>query len=78
METLTDRVNKALEEIRPFLISDNGDVELVEIIKDNKVIVRFTGACSECSINHSTLKLGVEATIKKHVPEITEVLSLTD
>jgi Fe-S cluster biogenesis protein NfuA len=73
--TLTDRVNEALEEVRPFLISDGGNVELVEI-ENNKVKVRFTGACSDCSINQSTLKLSVESTIKKHAPEIDEVISI--
>ncbi|MCX8676440.1 MULTISPECIES: NifU family protein [Apibacter] len=77
MNTLTDRINQALEEIRPFLMSDGGDVKLIEI-KDNKVFVSFTGACSDCSINQSTLKLGIESTIKKHVPEIEEVISISE
>ncbi|MGM5630857.1 NifU family protein [Apibacter raozihei] len=75
--TLADKIHEALDEIRPFLISDGGDIELIEI-KDNKVKIKFIGACSDCSINQSTLKLGVETTIKKHVPEIEEVISVTE
>ncbi len=75
--TLTDRVNNALKEIRPFLVSDGGDVELIEV-KNNKVKVKLIGACSDCSINQSTLRLGIESTIKKHVPEIEEVINITD
>ncbi|MDR3272398.1 MAG: NifU family protein [Flavobacteriaceae bacterium] len=70
-----EKIKMALEEIRPFLISDGGDIELVEV-KDGKVWVRLIGACSNCSINLSTLKLGVEATVKKYVPEIKEVVSV--
>lgn len=72
---LAEKVNEALKEIRPFLLSDGGDVELIEV-KDNKVKIKFLGACSDCSINQSTLKLGVESTIKKHIPEIVEVISI--
>jgi Fe-S cluster biogenesis protein NfuA len=77
MNTLTDRINKALEEVRPFLISDGGDVELIKVA-DNKVTIKFTGSCSDCPINQSTLKMGIETTIKKHVPEIEEVISVTE
>lgn len=74
--TIIKKVNEALEEIRPFLISDGGNVELIEV-KDHIVKVKLTGACLDCSINQSTLKLGIEATIKKHVPEITEVINVS-
>lgn len=74
-EQIVERINKALDEIRPFLISDGGDVELVEV-KNNKATVRFTGTCSSCSSKRSTLKLGVETTIKKHIPEIKEVVNV--
>ena len=70
-------VEKALAEIRPFLNSDGGDIELVSI-EDNIVKVRLTGACIACSVNQMTLKSGVEMTIKKYVPEIISVINVSD
>ena len=70
-------VEKALAEIRPFLNSDGGDIELVSI-EDNIVKVRLTGACISCSVNQMTLKSGVEMTIKKYVPEIISVINVSD
>ncbi|AQX03755.1 NifU family protein [Elizabethkingia meningoseptica] len=74
IETVT-KVMEALEEIRPFLNKDGGDIELVDV-KGTTVIVRLLGNCSACHINTSTLKLGVENTIKQHVPEIEEVINI--
>ena len=68
-------VEKALEEIRPFLVSDGGDIKLLSI-EDNIVKVELQGACSGCSVNQMTLKNGVEATIKKYAPEIKEVVNI--
>ena len=70
-------VEKALAEIRPFLNSDGGDIELVSI-EDNIVKVRLTGACIACSVNQMTLKSCVEMTIKKYVPEIISVINVSD
>lgn len=72
---LQKKVEDALEEIRPYLQADNGDIELVEI-QSNKVTVRLLGACLGCTVNQMTLKSGVEMTIKKHAPEITEVINI--
>lgn len=72
---LTQRVEKALAEIRPFLNSDGGDIELISI-DDNIVNVRLTGACTNCTVNQMTLKSGVEMTIKKYAPEIEKVINL--
>lgn len=74
-EQLVEKVQEALEEIRPFLQSDGGDISLVGIESDSIVRVRLEGACSGCSINQMTLKSGVEATIKKHAPQIQTVLN---
>lgn len=74
-QEMEDKVKIALEEIRPFLLTDGGDIELVKIEGDS-VYVRFLGACTACSVNQSTLKLGVEQTIKKYLPEIKEVINL--
>ncbi|WMI66354.1 NifU family protein [Aestuariibaculum sp. YM273] len=70
-------VEKALEEIRPFLQSDGGDISLLSI-EDNDTLVKvqLEGACVGCSVNQMTLKSGVEMTIKKHVPQIEKVVNI--
>ncbi|MFD0993939.1 NifU family protein [Tenacibaculum geojense] len=70
-----NNVEKALEEIRPFLVSDGGNIKLLSV-EDNVVKVQLEGACSGCSVNQMTLKNGVEATIKKYAPEIEEVINV--
>tara|TARA_R110002124_G_scaffold66515_10_gene181103 strand:- start:5734 stop:5970 length:237 start_codon:yes stop_codon:yes gene_type:complete len=73
-ETLIN-VEKALEEIRPFLLSDGGNIKLLSI--ENAVVkVQLEGACIGCSVNQMTLKNGVEATIKKYAPQILEVVNV--
>lgn len=67
---------KALDEIRPFLQNDGGDISLVEIVDDKIVKVRLEGACVGCGVNQMTLKSGVEMTIKKYVPQIEQVINL--
>lgn len=73
---LTDKVLKALDEIRPFLNSDGGDISLVSIQDDKHVTVRFEGACVGCSVNRMTLRAGVETTIKKWAPQIETVSNI--
>jgi len=75
-EELTLNVEKALEEIRPFLNSDGGDISLVSIDDQKHVKVRFEGACTGCSVNQMTLKAGVESTIKKYAPQIETVVNI--
>jgi len=75
-QDLNSAVEKALDEIRPFLLVDGGDISLVSIEK-NIVKVRLKGACVGCSINQMTLKNGVEASIKKHAPQIEKVIDLS-
>lgn len=75
-QELTQIVEKALEEIRPFLISDGGNISLVSIEEDI-VKVQLEGACVGCSINQMTLRNGVEASIKKHAPQIKEVIDVS-
>jgi Fe-S cluster biogenesis protein NfuA len=70
---IKNNVEKALSEIRPFLNSDGGDITLVEIIDNKHVKVRLEGACTSCSLSISTMKAGVETTIKKYAPEIETV-----
>ena len=69
-EELTTEVQKALEEIRPFLNSDGGDISLISIEDGKHVKVRLEGACTSCSVNQMTLRAGVETTIKKFAPQI--------
>ena len=74
-QEVQQNVEKALEEIRPFLVSDGGNIKLLSI-ENNVVKVQLEGACSGCSVNQMTLKNGVEATIKKYAPEIEEVINV--
>ena len=76
-DVLLQQVEKALEEIRPFLQSDGGDIAL-EGIEGNTVKVRLMGACVGCSVNQMALKSGVELTIKKYAPQIEQVINLED
>lgn len=73
INTLEENILKALEEIRPFLQADGGDIELIEVVDSKHVKVALKGACMSCSVNQMTLKAGVETTIKKHAPEIETV-----
>ncbi|MDY3363890.1 NifU family protein [Riemerella anatipestifer] len=70
--SLEVRVENALESIRPFLNKDGGDIELVKI-EGTVVYVKLLGNCSGCPVSFSTMKLGVENTVKEKVPEITRV-----
>ncbi len=76
-EELTLKVEAALEEIRPFLKSDGGDITLISIEDDKHVKVRLEGACVGCSVNQMTLKAGVETTIKKFAPQIQTVVNIS-
>ncbi|GER60385.1 NifU family protein [Patiriisocius marinus] len=73
---LTEKVEIALDEIRPFLQSDGGDIALLSIENGTTVRVQLQGACVGCSVNQMTLKSGVELTIKKHAPQIETVINV--
>jgi Fe-S cluster biogenesis protein NfuA len=73
---LTIEIEKALEEIRPFLNSDGGDISLVSIEDQKHVTVRLEGACTACSLSQMTLRAGVETTIKKFAPQIETVKNI--
>jgi len=76
-QELTTKIEEALNEIRPFLQNDGGDISLVSI-EDGKVVnVQLQGACVGCSVNQMTLKSGVEMTIKKYAPQIEKVVSVS-
>ena len=75
-EEIKLNVEKALDESRPFLESDGGNISLIDIEDDKHVKVRLEGACVGCSVNQMTLKAGVETTIKKYAPEIETVVNV--
>lgn len=80
MINLTKKVEDALEQIRPYLQADGGNVSLVEITSDNIVKLELLGACKSCSMSMMTLKAGIEETVKRAVPEIAavEAINLTE
>ncbi len=73
---LLENVEKALEEIRPFLQNDGGNINLIGIENETVVKVQLIGACSTCTVNQMTLKSGVEMTIKKYAPQIQSVINI--
>jgi len=70
---MEEKVKKAIEEIRPHLKADGGDVELVEVTEEGVVKVRFLGACEGCPMREMTLTQGITKLLKKRVPEIQTV-----
>ena len=74
-EEIVTKVMDALESIRPFLNKAGGDIELIDV-KDNIVYVKLQGNCNGCPMSFSTMKLGVENTIKQFAPEIVEVIEV--
>ncbi len=77
MHELHQRVEDALQTIRPYLEADGGDVEIVEITSDNIVRLELKGACKTCNMSHMTMRAGIEETIKKSVPEVKGIESVT-
>lgn len=75
---LLQTIELALDEIRPFLQKDGGDISLVEVVDNKHVKVRLEGSCVGCGISKITMKAGVETTIKKHAPQIETVENVTD
>ncbi len=73
MSDLTKRVEDALEQIRPYLQADGGNVSLIEVVGGDTVKLELLGACKSCSMSMMTLKAGIEETIKRAVPEIKNV-----
>tara|TARA_B100000925_G_scaffold45987_1_gene29995 strand:- start:47 stop:280 length:234 start_codon:yes stop_codon:yes gene_type:complete len=77
MSDVIPRIEKALDEVRPFLANDGGDVSVVAV-EGTTVKVQFHGACVGCKVSDFTLKGGIETTIKKYVPEIENVVSINE
>jgi Fe-S cluster biogenesis protein NfuA len=74
---MREKVEIALNSMRPFLQADGGDVELVDITEDMEVQLRLTGNCSSCNISHITMKAGIENGIKNAIPEVSRVIAVS-
>lgn len=70
---MLEKVQAVLDQVRPMLQRDGGDVELIEVTADNIVKVKLQGACGSCPMSTMTLKMGIEKAIKEQIPEIVEV-----
>ncbi len=70
---MREKIEEALNSIRPYLEADGGNVELLEITEDMVVKVELQGACKSCSMSSMTMKAGIEETIRRAVPEVTKV-----
>lgn len=70
------RVHSAIDEIRPYLQADGGDIRFVEIDDDMTVKVELLGACGSCPMSIQTLKAGVEISVKRFAPEIRQVVAI--
>ena len=73
---MREKVEKALDKIRPMLQADGGNVELVDVTDDGVVKLKLTGSCGCCPMSQMTLKMGVERIIKQEVPDVKEVVAL--
>lgn len=73
---MKEKVQEVLEQVRPALQADGGDVELVEVSEDGVVSVRLTGACGSCPMSTMTLKMGIERTLVENVPGVKEVVQV--
>ena len=72
---MKERVEEVLDKIRPALIQDGGNVELVDV-DDGTVKVRLTGACGSCPMSTMTLRMGIERILKHEIPEIKEIIAV--
>ena len=70
---MKNEIQKALNNIRPYLQADNGDVELVEVSEDGIVKVRLTGSCEVCPLSNMTLRAGIERAIMNEVPAVKRI-----
>ena len=75
-ELLEEQIKSALDNVRPSLQADGGDVEFVSVSEDGVVSVKLTGACGTCPMAQMTLKMGVENYLRKEVPEVSSVIGV--
>lgn len=76
MDTLHQKVEEALDTIRPYLEADGGNVEVVEITDNQTLKIELKGACKTCTMSHMTMRSGIEETIRRAVPEIKTIISV--
>lgn len=73
---MREKVEKALEKVRPMLMADGGNVELIDVSADGVVKLKLTGSCGCCPMSQMTLKMGIEKILRQEVPEIKEIVAL--
>jgi Fe-S cluster biogenesis protein NfuA len=73
---MREKIQAALDQVRPNLQRDGGDVELVDVTEDGIVKVKLTGRCHGCPMSQMTLKMGIERILKMSVPEVKSVVSV--
>ena len=78
MDSLQQKVEDALDTIRPYLEADGGNVEVVEITEDQTLKLELTGACRTCNMSRMTMRSGIEETIRRAVPEIRMIISVNN
>ena len=76
MDEIIKKIEKSIDEVRPYLQADGGDISLIEVTPDYIVKVKLLGAYGSCPFSIQTLKLGVEDKLKKDVPQVKEVVSV--
>jgi len=72
---LLQKIEKAIDTVRPHLIADGGNVEIVELREDRVLVVRYTGACKSCSMSEMTLRAGISRAVTANVPEVLKVIA---
>lgn len=75
-EQLMSRIEMSLDTMRPYLVNDGGNVEVVELTEDNVLKVRLVGTCSNCPQSYMTMKAGIEDAVKRSVPEVEAVIAV--
>ena len=75
MQDILNKAQQALNQIRPYLISDGGDVKIIELNAEMVLKIELTGACKTCSMRHMTMKSGIEETLRREVPEIKAIIT---
>ena len=76
MDSLQQKVEDALDTIRPYLEADGGNVEVIEITADQTLKIELKGACKTCHMSHMTMRSGIDETIRNAVPEIKHIVSV--
>jgi Fe-S cluster biogenesis protein NfuA len=77
-EELIRQVDEALDDVRPHLAVDGGDVEVVDVTDQNVVKIKWLGACRSCSMTHMTMKAGLEQAIKSRLPQIEGIVAVNE